>query len=90
MRSERKGSLDREVFDRVIEEYEQRIRVLRGQADKDEGNEERESRIDREVQREALAAERRAIAAMRREGEIPDDIYRSIEYDLDLASLQLG
>jgi len=86
----RKGSLDREVFDRVIEEYEQRIRVLRGQADKDEGNEERESRIDREVQREALAAERRAIAAMRREGEIPDDIYRSIEYDLDLASLQLG
>ncbi len=86
----RKSSQDREAFDRAIEEYEQRIRVLRGQDDKDEGNEQRESRIDREVQREALAAERRAISAMRREGEIPDDIYRSIEYDLDLASLRLG
>jgi monovalent cation/hydrogen antiporter len=86
----RRSASEREVVDRVVDEYEQRIRVLRGQADKEEGIEERESRIDRDVQREALAAERRAIATMRRAGEIPDDIYRSIEYDLDLATLQLG
>jgi hypothetical protein len=27
---------------------------------------------------------------MRHAGEIPDDIYRSIEYDLDLATLRLS
>jgi hypothetical protein len=52
--------------------------------------EERESRLDRSVQKEALAAERQAIVSMRRAGEIPDDIYRSIEYDLDLATLRLS
>ncbi len=32
----------------------------------------------------------RAIVAMRHAGEIPDEIYRSIEYDLDLATLRLS
>lgn len=86
----RKSPVEREIVDRVIEEYQQRINVLRGKATEDDGDEERESRIDRNVQKEALGAERRAILAMRRAGEIPDDVYRSIEYDLDLASLRLS
>lgn len=87
--NERKTPLEREVVGRVLEEYEQRIGVLRGKVERDEPDFVRESRIDRGVEKEALAAERRAIAEMRRAGEIPDDIYRSIEYDLDLASLRL-
>lgn len=86
----RKSPLEREILGRVLEEYEQRINVLRGKAEKEEAIEATESRIDRHLQKEALGAERRAIAAMRSAGEIPDDIYRSIEYDLDLATLRLN
>ncbi|HEX3672557.1 MAG TPA: Na+/H+ antiporter [Candidatus Cybelea sp.] len=87
---ERKTPLELEVVGRVLEEYEERIGVLRGKVERDESDFVRESRIDRGLQKEALAAERRAIGEMRRAGEIPDDIYRSIEYDLDLASLRLS
>jgi Na+/H+ antiporter len=86
----RKSALEREIADRVIEEYRQRIDLLRGKSDQDGAIEERESRLDRSVQKEALAAERQAILSMRHAGEIPDDIYRSIEYDLDLATLRLS
>jgi monovalent cation/hydrogen antiporter len=85
----RRTPLERDIAGRILEEYRQRIDVLRGKAAKDEAIEAKESGIDRALQSEALAAERRAIAAMRRAGEIPDDIYRSIEYDLDLATLRL-
>ncbi len=86
----RKTALEREVADRILEEYRQRISVLRGNADVVETEEIKESRVDRTLQKEALAAERRAILAMRHAGEIPDEIYRSIEYDLDLATLRLS
>jgi CPA1 family monovalent cation:H+ antiporter len=86
----RRSPLEREILGRVLEEYEQRINVLRGKAEKEEAIEATESRIDRHLQKEALGAERRAIAAMRSAGEIPDDIYHSIEYDLDLATLRLN
>ena len=89
-RTAHRSALEREIADRVVEEYRQRIDVLRGRSDSNGAVEERESRIDRKVQKEALAAEREAIVAMRRAGEIPDDIYRSIEYDLDLAALRLS
>jgi monovalent cation/hydrogen antiporter len=85
----RKTPLEREIADRVLEEYQHRIEVLRGRAERD-GAADTRSRVDRTLQKEALAAERRAILAMRRAGEIPDDIYRSIEYDLDLATLRLS
>ena len=64
--------------------------MLRGKAEKDEAISERESRLDQHLEKEALAAERRVILALRRSGEIPDEIYRSIEYDLDLAALRLS
>lgn len=86
----RKAPLEREIADRILEEYRQRIDVLRGKASQDEAVEAKESRIDRRLQKDALAAERRAIVAMRSAGEIPDEIYRSIEYDLDLATLRLS
>jgi monovalent cation/hydrogen antiporter len=89
-RAEHRSPLEREIADRVLEEYRQRVDVLRGKSDQDGAVDERESRVDRKVQKEALAAEREAIVAMRRAGEIPDDIYRSIEYDLDLAALRLS
>jgi monovalent cation/hydrogen antiporter len=90
LEARRKSPLEREIADRIHEEYRQRIDVLRGKATKDEAIEATESRIDRRIQKEALTAERRAIVAMRSAGEIPDDIYRSIEYDLDLATLRLS
>ncbi len=86
----RNTPLEREIADRILEEYAQRINVLRGKAAKDESDEAKESRLDRRLQKEALTAERRAILAMRSAGEIPDEIYRSIEYDLDLATLRLS
>ncbi|MGC1380131.1 MAG: Na+/H+ antiporter [Candidatus Baltobacteraceae bacterium] len=86
----RANPLEREIADRIGEQYQRRIDLLRGKAVKDEDTEAKESRIDRRLQREALAAERQAVLAMRRAGEIPDDIYRSIEYDLDLANLHLS
>lgn len=84
------GALQAEVVGRLMEEYQQRIDLLRGRgapADTDEG---KASALDRELQKEALAAERRTIMSMRSAGEIPDDIFRSIEYDLDLAALRLA
>jgi monovalent cation/hydrogen antiporter len=86
----RKTSLEREIVDRILEEYNQRIAVLRGKATADETDDAKELRIDRALEKEALAAERQSILAMRHAGEIPDDIYRSIEYDLDLATLRLS
>lgn len=86
----RDGGFDLEVAARIVDEYEQRINVLRGKAAKDENEFAAESRADRRLQRLALDAERRTITTMRAAGEIPDDIFRSIEYDLDLAALRLS
>ena len=88
--SRHKTPLDREIIDRVLDEYTQRINLLHGREVDPDADEAKEIRLDRSVQREALAAERQAIAEMRRAGEIPDEIYRSIEYDLDLATLRLS
>jgi monovalent cation/hydrogen antiporter len=85
----RKTALEREITERILEEYNQRIAVLRGKA-VDENDDAKELRIDRALEKAALSAERQAILAMRHAGEIPDEIYRSIEYDLDLATLRLN
>ncbi len=78
-----------EVAGRLLGEYQHRIEHLRGDLS-EEQSEDHEIATDRRLQREALDAERAAIVAMRARGEIPDEIYRSIEYDLDLASLRLS
>jgi CPA1 family monovalent cation:H+ antiporter len=88
--SNQKTPMEFEIAGRILEEYQKRIDVLRGKATDDGQSDAKETRIDRRLEKEALLAERRAIVAMRRAGEIPDDIYRSIEYDLDLADLRLN
>jgi hypothetical protein len=42
------------------------------------------------VQEEAVKAERREIYRLRDEGKIPDEIFRKVQYDLDLASTRLS
>jgi Na+/H+ antiporter len=79
-----------EIAGRLLGEYEHRIAHLRGKLDaSDESTEVAEIATDRHLQKEALDAERTAISRMRAAGEIPDEIFRSIEYDLDLAAVQL-
>lgn len=86
----RDGDTNLEIAGRIVDEYEQRINVLRGKVSKDENQFVAENRADRRLQKAALDAERRTIMQMRAAGEIPDDIFRSIEYDLDLAAMRLS
>jgi Na+/H+ antiporter len=77
-----------EVEGRIIAEYEHRIEHLRGHR---EGapKEERVSRIDHRLQRAALDEERKTIAVLRTAGEVPNEVYRNIERDLDMAEQRL-
>ncbi|MEO7202110.1 MAG: hypothetical protein ABI431_05080, partial [Candidatus Tumulicola sp.] len=84
------GGPEMEVGGRLIEEYRHRIDVLRGKAQRDDDEAAVESQIDHRLQCLALEGERRAITRLRESGEIPDEIFRSIEYDLDLAALRLN
>lgn len=77
-----------EVEGRIVAEYEYRIAHLLGHAS-GEQDASPQSRIDHRLQTEALHAERSAIKRMRKAGEIPDEIFRSVEYDLDLADSRL-
>jgi monovalent cation/hydrogen antiporter len=86
---EHRGGPEMEVGGRLIEEYRHRIDVLRGKAQNDDDQADVESQLDRRLQNVALEAERKAINRLRESGQIPDDIFRSIEYDLDLAALRL-
>ena len=75
---------------RLLYEYETRIEHLRGDLKEDQAEDERlASETDHRLQKELLHAERDEIARLRVNGEIPDDIFRSIAYDLDLAQLRL-
>ncbi len=76
-----------EVEGRLLGEYEYRIAHLVGHLDGsiDEGA----VALDHRLQQEALDAERVAVTRMRDAGEIPDEIYRRVQYDLDLAAERL-
>ncbi len=83
------GSVEEwEVQGRSVAEYEYRIAHLLGHAAGDRP-EAYESRIDHRLQTEALQAERDEIMRLRSAGEIPDEIFRLVEYDLDLADSRL-
>ncbi len=76
-----------EVEGRILGEYEYRIAHLAGHLD---GSHPPDAvAFDHLLQQEALDAERREIERMRDVGEIPDEIYRTINYDLDLATERL-
>jgi monovalent cation/hydrogen antiporter len=80
-----------EAMGRLMGEYERRVAHLEGHLDEEtaENADEDEREIDRRLETAALDAERKEIARLRHRGEIPDDVYQAIEYDLDLAGLRL-
>jgi Na+/H+ antiporter len=78
-----------EIAGRLISEYERRIQHLTGHLSAAANDEPPENAIDHTLQNAALQAERERITTLRGAGEIPDDIYRNIEYDLDLAQIRL-
>jgi CPA1 family monovalent cation:H+ antiporter len=82
---------ERQLVDRLRGEYESRINLLSGHVDQDDPHEWAEhSEFDRRLQRRALRAERKSVMTMRDRGEIPDEIFRRIQYDLDLAETRLA
>jgi Na+/H+ antiporter len=80
---------EREPVARAIAEYRNRIEHLGHHVTAGQDTESAESRYDHRIQEEAITAERHAIAKLREEGKIPDEIFRKIQYDLDLASTRL-
>lgn len=79
---------EREDLERLRHEYESRIAHLRAGIGGDQPTVYQGMAHDY-LEREALAAERRAIMQLRNSGEIPDETFRRIEYDLDLAESRL-
>jgi len=76
-----------EVEGRILGEYEYRIGHLLGHLD---GTVEESVAFDHKLQQEALEGESREIARMREAGEIPDEIFRKVQYDLDLANERIS
>jgi hypothetical protein len=74
----------REVLDRLRDEYVHRIEHLRGH-----GGETPESVFDHAAQLASVRAEREEIMRLRDRGDIPDEIFRRVLYDLDLAEARL-
>lgn len=84
------SALEWETVGRLLGEYAQRIEHLRGHLTAEDGEEEPvENTIDHRLQKAALEAERRKIKELRAAGKIPDDVFRNIQYDLDLADVRL-
>ncbi len=80
---------EREPIARAVAEYRNRIDHLGHHVTPDQDTESAESRYDHRIQEEAVAAERHEILKLRDEGKIPDEIFRRVQYDLDLASTRL-
>jgi CPA1 family monovalent cation:H+ antiporter len=74
---------------RLRAEYESRIAHLRDPEASHDHDESPTSDIHTYAEREALRAERNAIKELRDRGEIPDEAFRRIQYDLDLAESRL-
>ncbi len=79
-----------EVAGRIHADYEQRATHYAAHLDGAGANgDERQHEVERRLRRAAYAAERRALSALRRGGEISDAAYRSLEWDIDLAESRL-
>ena len=83
------SELEWEVQGRIVDEYQHRIEHLSRHLDGVAGEMRAETAVDHRLQNEALVAERDVIHSMRSRGEIPDDVFRRIQYDLDLADARL-
>lgn len=80
---------EREDLAQLRHEYESRIAHLRAGGEGDHRPMLADVTHDY-AEKEALRAERFAIMRLRDGGEIPDDIFRRIQYDLDLAESRLS
>jgi len=89
MRGTVEGYEERAVLDRLRDEYAHRIDHLRTHHVPGDEDETPASRFDHEAQHAALRAERAAIMQLRDRGAIPDEIFRRVQYDLDLAETRL-
>jgi CPA1 family monovalent cation:H+ antiporter len=87
--AEAQDETQRTTVARAIAEYESRVEHLRHHTGTGPGAESEGSRFEHRVQEEAIAAERREIMQLRDDGRIPDEIYRKVQYDLDLATQRL-
>ncbi len=83
------GQEEGAVLDRLRDEYAHRIDHLRTHHVPGDDEETPASLFDHRAQHEALRAERAAIMRLRDRGEIPDEIFRRVQYDLDLAEARL-
>jgi CPA1 family monovalent cation:H+ antiporter len=89
MRATVRGQDEREVIERLADEYAHRIDHLRTHHVPGFADETAESHFDHDAQEQAVRAERAAIMQLRDRGEIPDEIFRRVQYDLDLAESRL-
>jgi CPA1 family monovalent cation:H+ antiporter len=81
-----------EVEGRLVGEYQYRIAHLQAHLDDRASEFPRETKniaLDHKLQEAALTGERREVQRLRSAGEIPDEVYHKIEYDLDLAQARL-
>ncbi len=76
-----------EVEGRILGDYEYRIAHLLGHLDAEIST--AGVAVDHKLQQAALDAERQEVARLRDVGEIPDEIFRKVQYDLDLAEERL-
>jgi monovalent cation/hydrogen antiporter len=86
------NDMQRATLSRAVAEYQSRIDHLQHHIDRaafDAAGETPESRFDHDIQEQSIAAERREIMHLRDEGKIPDEIFRKVQYDLDLAQSRL-
>jgi CPA1 family monovalent cation:H+ antiporter len=81
--------VERETLTRAIAEYENRIDHLSRHVSGGAAGESESARFDHRVQEAAIAAERREIMDLRDAGRIPDEIFRKVLFDLDLAAQRL-
>jgi monovalent cation/hydrogen antiporter len=79
-----------EVAGRLHADYEQRVTHFTAHAEGVEPDDDaQQHEIERRLRREAYGAERRALLDLRRKGEVSDEVYRHLEWDLDLAESRL-
>ncbi|HLI96780.1 MAG TPA: Na+/H+ antiporter [Candidatus Baltobacteraceae bacterium] len=79
-----------EDIEALRNEYDRRVEHLRENLDGATPAPRVTEVIHSSAEVEALRAERFAVMALRDSGEIPDDIFRRIQYDLDLAESRLS
>jgi CPA1 family monovalent cation:H+ antiporter len=79
-----------EVAGRLHADYEQRMAHFGAHADGVEPLDDAlQHDIERRLRREAYDAERRTLHALRSSGELTEDVYRNLQWDLDLAESRL-